>query len=191
PRGQAEFEAMLRSADAIYGIPDLSPPLLARMADENRGLRWVQAMAAGAAPMIKKAGLDRDQLDRIVFTTSAGVHAASLAEFAVFGVLAGAKQLPILLEHQSQRHWAPRWMMGQLADQRVLVVGLGAIGTAVAQALAALGAQVVGVNRTPRDTSIVAECFGLDEIERAAQGCAALVVALPEAPGTRHLVDRA
>src|SRR5690606_10716388 len=67
PRGQTEFEAMLRSADAIYGVPDLSPALLAQTAGENRSLRWVQAMAAGAAPMIKKAELNRDQLDRIVF----------------------------------------------------------------------------------------------------------------------------
>lgn len=191
PRGQAEFEAMLRSADAIYGIPDLSPGLLAQVASENSSLRWVQAMAAGAAPMIKKAGLDRDQLGRIAFTTSAGVHAAPLAEFALFGVLAGAKQLPVLLEHNSRRHWAPRWMMGQLAGQKVLVVGLGAIGAAVAQALTSLGARVVGVNRTPRDGSIVAECFGLAQIERAALGAAALVVALPEAPGTRHIVNGA
>ena len=32
-----------------------------------------------------------------MFTTSAGVHGGTLAEFAVFGVLAGAKDLPRLL----------------------------------------------------------------------------------------------
>jgi hypothetical protein len=34
---------------------------------------------------------------RIAFTTSAGVHGGPLAEFAVFGVLAGAKNLPRLI----------------------------------------------------------------------------------------------
>jgi phosphoglycerate dehydrogenase-like enzyme len=188
-RGQAAFNAMLRSADALYGIPDLSPTLLAQVASENRDLRWVQAMASGAASLIQRAGLAREELDRIVFTTSAGVHAASLAEFAVFGVLAGAKQLPVLLEHKRKRLWADRWILGQVADQRVLVVGLGAIGQAVAKALNGLGAQVVGVNRSRKDLPAVSAVFGLDEIEDAARGCSALVAALPEAAETRDIVD--
>jgi len=189
PRQQAQFELMLREADAFYGIPDLSPPLLAQAAAENPRLRWVQAMAAGAAPLIKKAGLDHEQVARIAFTTSAGVHAAPLAEFAILGVLAGAKHLPVLQQHQRRHHWAPRWLLGRVSGQRVAVVGLGAIGTAVARALTALGAHVIGVNRTTRDTSVVAERFGLDDLTRAARDCVALIIALPDARGLHHLVD--
>ena len=50
-------------------------------------------MAAGGGGQVKAAGLTEEQLSRIVFTTSAGVHGGPLAEFAVFGVLAGAKDL--------------------------------------------------------------------------------------------------
>ena len=38
------------------------------------------------APALRAARLDRAALDRILFTTSAGVHAVPLSEFAVFGV---------------------------------------------------------------------------------------------------------
>jgi phosphoglycerate dehydrogenase-like enzyme len=46
-----------------------------------------------------------EQLRRILFTTSADVHGGLLAEFAVFGVLAGANDLPRLLAQQRDRNW--------------------------------------------------------------------------------------
>jgi phosphoglycerate dehydrogenase-like enzyme len=69
----------------------------------NPKLRWVMTTAAGGER--RCAGqLDRAALDRIAFTTSAGVHGGPLAEFAVFGVLAGAKDLPRLIADQQGRH---------------------------------------------------------------------------------------
>ena len=40
--------------------------------------------------------LTDEQLNKIIFTSSAGVHSGPLAEFAIFGVLAGAKDVPRL-----------------------------------------------------------------------------------------------
>ena len=85
-------------------------------------------MAAGGGGQVKAAGLTEEQLRRIVFTTSAGVHGGPLAEFAVFGVLAGAKDLPRLLAQQRERSWTGRWEMRQVSEMTVLVVGLGGIG---------------------------------------------------------------
>ncbi len=84
---------MVDSADVLYGIPDVDPAALKRTADANPGLRWVQTMAAGGGGQVKAAGLSEEQLRRIAFTTSAGVHGGPLAEFAVFGLFAGAKDL--------------------------------------------------------------------------------------------------
>lgn len=147
PEQQAAFEALVDSADVLYGIPDVDPAALARTAVANPRLRWVQTMAAGGGGQVKAAGLDAGQLERIAFSTSAGVHGGPLAEFAVFGVLAGAKTLPRLLAQQSRREWTGRWGMGQVSEQTVLVLGLGGIGRAVATKLHALGATVVGVSR--------------------------------------------
>ena len=59
----------------------------------NPGLRWVHTMPAGGGAQVKAAGLSEADLARIAFSTSAGVHAEPLAEYAVFGLLAGAKTL--------------------------------------------------------------------------------------------------
>ena len=37
---QAEFEAMVDSADALFGIPDVDPSALARTVRANPRLRW-------------------------------------------------------------------------------------------------------------------------------------------------------
>jgi len=82
-------------------------------------------MAAGGGAQVRDAGLTNAELGRVVFTTSAGVHGPTLAEFAMFGVLAGAKDLARLQAQQARRPWTGRSAMTQVNEQTVLVAGLG------------------------------------------------------------------
>ncbi|PFG36583.1 phosphoglycerate dehydrogenase-like enzyme [Flavimobilis soli] len=191
PEQQAAFDALVDSAEALYGIPDVSPAALARTVAANPRLRWVQTMAAGGAAQVAAAGLPEGTLDRIAFTTSAGVHGGTLAEFALLGVLAGAKDLPKLQEHQRAGEWAPRWAMGQVHEQTILVVGLGSIGRDCVRLFSAVGATVVGANRSEVDVPGVSRVVGLDELPDAVGQVDAIVVTLPGAPGTNGLVDDA
>jgi len=147
PDQQQAFEDMVDSAEVLYGIPDVDPAALKRTADANPGLRWVQTMAAGGGGQVKAAELSEEQLRRIAFTTSAGVHGGPLAEFAVFGLFAGAKDLGRLLAQQRDRNWSGRWEMRQVSEMTVLVVGLGGIGQEVVKKVSGLGATVIGTSR--------------------------------------------
>lgn len=188
PGQQRAFEELLDSADALYGIPDVDPAALKRTADANPGLRWVHTMAAGGGAGVKAAGLDADQLGRIVFTTSAGVHGGPLAEFAVFGVLAGAKALPRLLGQQRDHVWSGRFLMRQVAEMTVLVVGLGGIGAEVARRLAALGATVLGTSRHGRPVDHVDRLIRPDELAAHVGEVDAIVVTLPGTAATEKLI---
>ncbi|MCL3859506.1 D-2-hydroxyacid dehydrogenase [Actinotalea sp. K2] len=188
PEQQARFEELVDSAEALYGIPDVSSAALARTVAANPRLRWVQTMAAGGASQVGAAGLAPQDLDRVTFTTSAGVHSGTLAEFALFGLLAGAKTLPRLLDQQRSRTWSGRWAMGQLHQQTVLVVGLGNIGRQTAQLLTAVGARVIGANRSAIEVEGVERVVGLDQIAEVAPEADAIVVTLPGAPATEGLV---
>ena len=147
PEQQAAFDVLLAQADVFYGIPDTKSEALAPAVRANPGLRWVHTMAAGGGSQVKAAGLTADELDRVQFTTSAGVHGGTLAEFALFGVLAGAKDLFGLQRQQARRVWPGRRPLRQVGEQTVLVVGLGGIGTETARLLKAFGATVLGVAR--------------------------------------------
>ena len=188
PEQQTAFEAMVDSADALFGIPDVDPAALARTVAANPGLRWVMTTAAGGGAQVKAADLDRQALDRIVFTTSAGVHGGPLAEFAVFGVLAGAKGLPRLIADQRAQTWPDRWEMRQVDEMTVLVVGLGGIGTECARRFQALGAQVWGTTRSGEPVDGVDRLVPLDELVDAVRHVDAVVVTLPGTAQTHHLI---
>lgn len=189
PAQQEAFEALLDSADALYGIPGEDAAALARTVNANPSLRWVHTMAAGGGAQVKAAGLSAEQLERVTFTTSAGVHGSSLAEFAVFGVLAGAKTLPRLLAQQARKEWSGRWCMKQLTDMTVIIAGLGAIGRQIASRLLGLGVRVVGVNRPSTAMEGLSGVISPEEFPEAVASADALVVALPGTDATHKLVD--
>ncbi|MDN3311510.1 D-2-hydroxyacid dehydrogenase [Microbacterium oryzae] len=186
---QAAFDALVDSADILFSIPDTDAGALARTVRANPRLRWVQVMAAGGGAQVKAADLTREELDRVTFTTSAGVHGSTLAEFAVFGVLAGAKELPRLQQAQRGHTWDDRWTMRHLDEMTVLVIGLGGIGKAVATRFAAFGATVWGTSRSGRPVEGVDRLISLDELAEAVAHVDAIVVTLPGTEQTEHLVS--
>lgn len=186
---QQAFDDLVDSADFLFGIPDVEPAALARTARANPRLRWVMTTAAGGGSQVRAAGLAADELERITFSTSAGVHGGPLAEFAVFGVLAGAKGLPRLVADQRERVWPERWEMRQLDEMTVLVVGLGGIGAACARRFSALGAQVWGTTRDHRPVPGVDRLIPIDDLALAVAEVDAIVLTLPGTDATKHLID--
>jgi phosphoglycerate dehydrogenase-like enzyme len=187
---QTRFEQLLDSADVLFGVPDHSGKSLARTVAANPRLRWVHTIPAGGGQQVKSAGLHADALARILFTTSAGVHAEPLAEFAVFGVLAGAKLLPKLHTAQSRHEWMPRVAMGLAPDLTVAVVGLGGIGKAAASKLAGLGYRVVGVHRRDVDAPGVSRIYPVEQFAELAATVDAIVLALPGTAQTDRMLSR-
>ncbi|MBX0299109.1 D-2-hydroxyacid dehydrogenase [Cryobacterium sp. 1639] len=193
PAQQTAFEALVDSADVLYGIPDVDPDALRRTTQANPRLRWVQLMAAGGGAQVKAAGLGGDDLARVTFTTSAGVHGGPLAEFALFGILAGAKQLPRLQQQQREHEWPARRPLGQVRDQTVLLVGLGGIGREIARLTHALGMHVIGARRAGSSSTVdhVDEYVSIDDLTEHVGRADAIVVSLPGTAATEGIVGAA
>lgn len=185
---EARFRDLIDSADALYGIPDLDPAELARTVRANRSLRWVHTMAAGGGGQVKAAGLASDELQRVAFTTSAGVHGDPLAEFAIFGLFAAAKDLPRLRVLQDAREWPGRWTMRQVSDLRVLVFGVGGIGRRVAAKARALGATVVGVSRREVELEEFDRIIAPDRVLEELRDIDAIVTTLPGTDATEKMI---
>ncbi|NYE02991.1 hypothetical protein BJY21_004175 [Kineosphaera limosa] len=147
PEQQQRFEKMLAAADVIYGIPGVDPAQIAPTVRANPGLKWLTTMAAGGGAAVAAAGLTPEELERVTFTTSAGVHGVPLAEWALFGIMAGAKELPRLLADQAAHHWPERVVSRPIEGSTVLVLGLGGIGEQVARLSRALGCSARAARR--------------------------------------------
>ncbi|MBM7066573.1 glyoxylate/hydroxypyruvate reductase A [Actibacterium sp. 188UL27-1] len=86
--------------------------------------------------------------------------------------------------------WNALRIVPPLASQRrVTILGLGALGATVGQALAGLGFDVVGWSRSAKHVSGVTCLFGTDGLQEALSGGQILVLLLPQTSKTENLLD--
>jgi phosphoglycerate dehydrogenase-like enzyme len=118
-----------------------------------------QTLKAGAFGLIQQFGVGLDGVDVATATElgvwvsrvpgDAGGNADSVAELAVLHVLALARRLDETRAALAQQRWPDRPVGRSLLDATVLIVGLGAIGLAVARRLAPFGPRLLGVRARP------------------------------------------
>ena len=189
PEQQARFDELVDSAEVLYGIPDVQPPALARTVAANPGLRWVMTMAAGGGGQVVAAKLPEEALQRLVFTTSAGAHGIPLAEWAIFGLICGCKELPRLQRQQRAHQWPTRVVGRPIEGSTVLIAGLGGIGQQVAKRCKALGMTTLGVKRQVSEVDNVDEVHPLDDLESIVGRADHIVLTLPGTAHTEKLIN--
>lgn len=186
---EARYWKMLRSADVLYGFPNEDAQGLASISSSPK-LRWIQAMAAGAGGTVKAANLSPSDLARITVTSSAGVHALPLAEFAMLGILNGFKGTVALAADQVAKHWPElRSPTRLLSGSNVVIAGLGEIGLETARLARALGMNVSGTKRNVEaidGIDVVTDTAGLPDLVATAD---VLINTLPGTPYTEKLIN--
>lgn len=191
PEQEDHYWDMLNAAEVLYGFPNESPAGLARIAESNPHLRWIHAMAAGAGGAVKASGLDSAALEKFQVTTSAGVHALPLAEFAALGILNGFKRSAELARDQSARIWPELRTPTRLVNgSRLVVTGLGEIGLETARIARALGMRVSGTKRTVEPIEGIDDVAGNDGLAGLLASADAVVNTLPGTPYTERLFNR-
>ena len=190
PNGEAEWDAWLDEAEALFGVPGETPDALRETVRRCPRLQWIQGTAAGAGEMLRRAELTADERARVRLTSAVGVHAQQLAEWAMFGLLALTKDLPRLLADKQRRHW-DHYAVRELAGQHLVVVGLGQIGRQTARYARALGMRVTGVRRSVADGTDddVDALRSVEELPELFTGADAVVLALPSTAATAGLID--
>jgi glyoxylate/hydroxypyruvate reductase A len=185
PEQKDRWAAILRRADILFDFDRLDAENLPRNAPK---LRWVQATSAGIGEYLRRTGLDKSD---ITFTTASGVHSRPLAEFTMLGLLYFFRDVPYLNACKERHHWE-RYTVRGLEGARVLIVGLGSLGRAIARDCASFGMEVWGTRRradgdTPEGVTRMIE---QRRIREALPDIDALVLACPLTEETRLLIDR-
>jgi len=90
---------------------------------------------------------------------------------------------------RSDARWAPR--TPPLAQERsVVMLGLGALGSAAAKLLAEIGFQVTGWSRSPREVAGVTCLHGEEGLKQALGRAEIAVLLLPDTPATENTLNR-
>jgi phosphoglycerate dehydrogenase-like enzyme len=140
-------ETALARAGEAHGIDSrfATPEFLAKA---NK-LVWVQVMSAGVERFVSIEPLAKN--DAIVLTNFRGVHGPAIADHALAMLLSLTRDLRFHTANQARQHWGKGESPARpiaLDKSTMLVVGIGGIGTEIAQRAHGFGMRVIGTRRS-------------------------------------------
>lgn len=152
---------------------------------------WVQIYSAGADRCLESETM---LSGKIALTNMQKMSSPVIAEHAIALMLALQRNLRNFVDDQEEGEWrrsgAYTSGMTTVSGKTMLVLGLGGIGTEVAQRGAALGMRVTATRNSSRDGPEFVHYVGLsDEMARLAGEADVIVNALPLTDQTRGLLD--
>ena len=181
---EARWRELLGQADILFDFDYSHRPDLPELASQ---VRWVQASSAGIGQFVKRYGYDT-RMPNTTFTTSSGIHARPLAEFCLMAMLMHYKQVLPMLRNQKRHRWE-RFAGADLEGRTLAIVGLGHIGSRVAQMACDLGMIVIGT--TAADPQPCVDRFYPPERLREMLPLAdVLVLSVPHTPQTEKMIGR-
>ncbi|GAA0228481.1 D-2-hydroxyacid dehydrogenase [Haladaptatus pallidirubidus] len=178
-RTPEEAFELLPGADGI-----ITAGLSEEMLDAAKNLRWVQVLSAGVDRY------DRDALEArdIALTNASGVHAEPIAEQVLWFLLTFERRLHVGVRQQSRGVWE-RFEGGELRGKTLGIIGVGAIGTRVAELSAGLGMTVIGTKRSVETApAILDDCFPADDYREVLRRADYVVLACPLTDETEGLL---
>ncbi|SFK78662.1 Phosphoglycerate dehydrogenase [Halogranum rubrum] len=147
-------------------------------------LRWVHALSAGVDHYDHDALRERD----VVLTNSSGIHAEPIAEQVLCYLLMFERGIVQGTRQQARGVWE-RFEGGELRGKTVGVVGVGAIGTRVAELCSVLGMTVLGTKRdTSESPDAVDDLFAADDYHEVLRRADYVVLACPLTDETAGLL---
>jgi D-2-hydroxyacid dehydrogenase (NADP+) len=177
---------VMGSSTRSYDAPSLKH--FADLTLKAPNLEWLQICASG----VDRAFYSTLHEKGVRLTNAAGVNSASVTQTALAGMLAIVRRVPLWIEAQKQRRWQPlrgALVPDDLADRRAVVIGTGAIGQSISQALRALGMHVSGVRRTSGEMPAFDALHTFEELDEVLRTADWLILACPLTSTTHHLID--
>lgn len=180
----AEDEPWAAAAQAdlllIRPSPSWRQPSIQRPPAWPGRLKWVYSASAGID------FYPQWLLDAPLVTCGRGVASDEIADYVIAAIYAHAKNLEAITA-RSRAQWV-NVPLGRVSGTTIGIVGLGAIGQAVAKRGLALGAQVVGLRRTGAQSGI-SGVEHVGDIDTLVSRADHIIIAVPATPQTRHLFN--
>ena len=180
-----ETVAALLDADVVVVGPWDEAMLAA-----GRKLQWVHAMGGGVEGALFEKFVHSD----LPFTCLKPVFATVGAEYSLASMLFFSRRFHRSVENPPLTQWHEgydeEFDPTDLAGKTVGVIGLGAMGKAVAERAACLGMRAVGMTRTSTDVpAYVDRLYTADERAAMLAECDFVVIAVPSTKATHGIVD--
>lgn len=165
--------------DIFFGDPDLLREVLPAM---DR-LQWAQSTWAGVNPLMENG----DKTDYLL-TSVKDIFGPMMAEYVICHMLMHERGALKRYSSQQKGEWDTS-RPGRLPGKKLGIMGVGSIGTAIAQAGKFFGMETCGYSRTPSPRPHIDRMFGEDQLLEFVRELDYLVSVLPHTAATTHLLD--
>jgi len=155
-------------------------------------LTWIQAMSAGVDRYVGLPGIADN--DKLVLTNMKGVHGPAIADHVFAMLLQQTRDLRFFSDEQAQSKWSREGSGTRpvaLMDRTLLVVGLGGIGSEVAQRAHGFGMKVIATRRNPATPAAdwIEHVGPPEELATLLPKADVVVICVPLTKETEHLFD--
>ena len=184
----AEALAAVRDAEVYFGFG-----MSRQLFTSAPSLKWLQSAAAGVGALLYPELI----ASSVVVTNSAGIHAVPIAEHVLGGLIYLLRGFDVAVDQHCAGVWDKEPFVGggglvrEVGESRVLIIGTGGIGGAVASRLTGLGAECVGMRRRPElgVPAGFARVFGQDRLDVELFGADVVILAAPLTADTRGVMS--
>lgn len=159
------------------------PPQVLKSA---KALKWLQLNNAGT-----EGYCDGALPEGVILTNATGAYGLAISEYMVGVLFELQKKLNLYQTNQLAHVWRNEGTVRVIQGSRVLVIGMGDIGTMFAQKMNALGCRVVGVKkREGRPPEGIEGLYTLERLDKLLPTADVVAMCLPGNADTRHLMNR-
>lgn len=169
-----------QDADAIIGNPPQA------LVPQLKNLKMLQLNSAG------NDGYDTviQQVPGAKLYNGSGAYGLAISEHMVCVLLMLMKKMHLYRDIQPAGQWHNFGRIQSIWHSRILVLGMGNIGSMFAERVKAMGAYVIGMKRTPGDKpDCVDELHTIDELDSILPTVDAVCMSLPNTPATTGILS--
>jgi D-2-hydroxyacid dehydrogenase (NADP+) len=152
-------------------------------------LRWIQSPSSGVNHYLAIPELAESD---VLLTSASGTHAACLTESTFGMILAFTRGIRDAVLYQQQHEWAGRAVRTKLVEltgSTMGIVGLGAVGCAVAERAQAFGMRVLAVDLySDHKPDCVDELSHVDRLDELLRASDYVVVTVPYTAETEGMI---
>ncbi len=166
------------------GGGNLAVPIDEEMLNAAPLLKWVFSISAGVEKLPLKELKERG----ILTTNTSGVHAVTIAEYVMGGLLVMSHHYDRYIPLKKERKWGGLISEEDMEGKTILVIGAGHIGSEIGRKAKAFDMRVLGLKRKVCTLEGFDEVYSMEQLKEVLPLADYVVMAAPLTPETHHLI---
>jgi phosphoglycerate dehydrogenase-like enzyme len=145
------------------------------MASDFPHLKWIHVISAG----LEKMPFDTISKQNIMVTNARGIHQIPMAEYTTGVMLQIVRKQNELYQQQLEGNWDRSIRTEELHGKTLGIIGVGAIGSKIAEYAKVMGMKVLGVNRSGQSVPVIDQLYTMERLDCVMEDSDFIVVIVP------------